>query len=76
VEWDWGVPSLQTTTQEREVSIMAEKKKKKAFGGYAINFNGRKETVESVMGSMPIGPSEMTKKLWAFVKEKGLGNKA
>lgn len=55
---------------------MAEKKKKKAFGGYAINFNGRKETVESVMGSMPIGPSEMTKKLWAFVKEKGLGNKA
>lgn len=52
------------------------KPKKKAFGGYGINFNGRKETVESVMGSTPIGPSEMTKKLWAFVKANKLGSKA
>jgi len=50
-------------------------KKKLAFGGYAINFKGRKETVESVMGSTPVTPPEMTKKLWAFVKANGLSNK-
>ncbi len=49
--------------------------KKAAFGGYAINFAGRKETVEEVFGSKPIAPSEMTKKLWAFVKGKKLSNK-
>ena len=35
-------------------------KKKVAFGGYAINFKGCDDTLESVMGSKPIGPSEMT----------------
>ena len=49
--------------------------KKAAFGGYAISFKGRKETVEDVFGSKPIAPSEMTKKLWAFVKGKKLSNK-
>jgi hypothetical protein len=49
--------------------------KKAAFGGYAINFKGRTETVEDVFGKTPIAPSEMTKKLWAFVKSKKLSNK-
>ena len=49
--------------------------KKKAFGGYAINFKGRKETVEQVFGSKPLAPSEMTKKIWAFVKSRKLGKK-
>ena len=48
---------------------------KKAFGGYQINFKGRTETVEEVFGSSPIGPSEMTKKIWAFVKGKKLAGK-
>jgi len=48
---------------------------KKAFGGYAINFAGRKETVEDVFGKKPIAPSEMTKKIWAFVKSKSLSNR-
>ena len=51
------------------------KAKKSAFGGYAINFAGRKETVESVFGKKPITPSEMTKKIWAFVKSNSLSNK-
>ncbi|CAI9831869.1 MAG: hypothetical protein MPI95_03635 [Nitrosopumilus sp.] len=51
------------------------KAKKAAFGGYAISFAGRKETVEQVFGSKPIPPSQMTKKIWAFVKAKGLSNK-
>ncbi|MBI4170480.1 MAG: hypothetical protein HY514_02210 [Candidatus Aenigmarchaeota archaeon] len=48
---------------------------KKAFGGYRINFKGRKETVEDVFGNKPIAPSEMTKKLWVFVKKKGIAGK-
>ena len=48
---------------------------KKPFGGYQINFKGRKETVEEVFGDKPIAPSEMTKKIWAFVKKKGLSSK-
>ncbi|MFQ5656452.1 MAG: hypothetical protein ACE5G5_02845, partial [Candidatus Methylomirabilales bacterium] len=50
-------------------------KTKKAFGGYSISFKGRKETLESVFGSAPIGPSVMTKKLWTFVKRKRLGKR-
>ena len=51
------------------------KSKKPAFGGYAINFAGRKETIEQVFGSKPIAPSEMTKKIWAFVKSNNLSNR-
>jgi hypothetical protein len=51
---------------------MAEKK---LFGGYQISFAGRKETVEEVFGSKPIAPSEMTKKIWAFVKGHKLSSK-
>lgn len=48
---------------------------KKAFGGYSISFKGRKETVEEVFGSGKLAPSEMTKKLWAFIKGKKLAGK-
>jgi len=48
---------------------------KKAFGGYAVSFAGRKETFEQVFGSAPLPPSEMTKKLWAFVKSNKLSTK-
>jgi hypothetical protein len=51
------------------------KTKKPAFGGYAINFVGRQETVEQVFGKKPIAPSEMTKKIWAFVKSNNLSNR-
>jgi hypothetical protein len=48
---------------------------KKKFGGYSISFKGCKDSVESVFGSSPIAPSEMTKKIWAYVKRKKLGAK-
>lgn len=48
---------------------------KKAFGGYTISFKGCKDTVEKVFGSTPIGPSEMTKKIWAYVKKNKLSKK-
>jgi hypothetical protein len=52
-----------------------KKAKKPAFGGYKINFAGRKETVEQVFGKKAIAPSEMTKALWKFVKSKRLAGK-
>ena len=51
------------------------KAKKPAFGGYAITFKGCSDTLESVMGSAPIGPSEMTKRIWGYVKRKKLAGK-
>ncbi len=48
---------------------------KKAFGGYSICFKGRKETLEEVFGSGKLAPSEMTKKIWTFVKAKKLAGK-
>ena len=50
-------------------------KKKKPFGGYSINFKGRKETLEKVFGGKALAPSQMTKKIWAFVKKKRLASK-
>jgi len=52
-----------------------KRKTKKAFGGYSINFKNRKETIEQVFGKADIPPSQMTKKLWKFIKAKRLGHK-
>ena len=60
-------PKKKTTTKS--------KAKKPAFGGYAINFACRQETVEQVFGKKPIAPSEMTKKIWIFIKSKSLSNR-
>jgi hypothetical protein len=49
--------------------------KKKPFGGYSICFAGRTETIEEVFGKKDLAPSEMTKKIWAFVKENKLAGK-
>ncbi len=46
--------------------------KKAAFGGYTINFKGCTDTVEAVFGNKPVSPSDMTKKIWAYVKKHGL----
>ena len=54
---------------------VVKRKTKKPFGGYAINFKNRKETLEQVFGKDDIPPSQMTKKLWKFIKAKRLGQK-
>ena len=61
------------TVKRRTVS--KKSKTKKPFGGYTINFKNRKETLEQVFGKASIPPSQMTKKLWKFVKAKRLGHK-
>jgi hypothetical protein len=48
---------------------------KKPFGGFSISFKGADDTLESVFGGSPIGPAEMTKKLWIYVKRKKLSGK-
>lgn len=48
---------------------------KKAFGGYKICFKGCNDTVEEVFGKADLAPSEMTKKIWAYVKRRKLAGK-
>jgi hypothetical protein len=48
---------------------------RKPFGGFSISFKGASDSLESVFGSTPIGPAEMTKKLWVYVKRKKLSGK-
>ena len=67
--------STSKKSKTKAKSSSKSKSKKPAFGGYAINFAGRQETVEQVFGNKPIAPSEMTKKIWAFVKAKSLSNR-
>ncbi len=70
-----------TTTKKKGTKSSSKKtksstkRKKPAFGGYAINFAGRTETVEQVFGNKPIAPSEMTKKIWVFIKSNHLSNR-
>ena len=67
-----AAPKRKVATKKKATKSKA---KKPAFGGYAISFAGRTETVEQVFGQKPIAPSEMTKKIWAFVKSKSLSNR-
>lgn len=48
---------------------------KKAFGGYSICFKGCDDSLEKVFGTGKITPSEMTKKIWAYVKSKKIAGK-
>ena len=65
----------QRKTKSRSKSRSKSKSKRKPFGGYAINFAGRTETVEQIFGTKPVTPSEMTKKIWIFIKSRHLANK-
>ena len=62
-------------TKTKRKATKTKRKTKKAFGGYSISFKNRDETLEQVFGKAGIAPSEMTKKLWKFIKNKRLGHK-
>ena len=64
-----------TTKAKRKTTNAKRKTKKKAFGGYSISFKNRDESLEQVFGKGNLAPSEMTKKLWKFIKSKRLANK-
>ncbi len=65
----------QRKTKSRSKSRSKSKSKRKPFGGYAIQFAGRTETLEQIFGAKPVTPSEMTKKIWVFIKSRRLANK-
>jgi len=55
---------------------LGKKKKKLAFGGYQVCFKKVADVpLGKVFGTAPMGPSMMTKKLWAFVKGHKLAGK-
>ena len=62
-------------TKTKRKASKTKRKTKKAFGGYSISFKNRDESLEQVFGKTNIAPSEMTKKLWKFIKNKKLGHK-
>lgn len=51
------------------------KAKKKPFGGYTICFKGKGETLVKIFGNAPVTPSQMTKKLWNYIKKHKLSKK-
>ena len=63
------------TTKIKRKTTKTKRKTKKAFGGYSISFKNRDESLEQVFGKANIAPSEMTKRLWKFIKRKRLGHK-
>ena len=67
--------STKSKSRSKKKSKSKSKGKKKPFGGYAISFSGRTETVEQVFGQSEITPSEMTKRIWKFIKAKRLSNR-
>jgi len=67
--------SKSSKSKSKPKSKSKSKGKKKPFGGYAISFSGRTETVEDVFGKGKVTPSEMTKKIWKFIKAKRLASK-
>ena len=62
-------------TKTKRKATKTKRKAKKAFGGYSISFKNREESLEQVFGKANIAPSQMTKKLWRFIKNKRLGKK-
>jgi len=67
--------SKSSKSKSKSRSKSKSKGKKKPFGGYAISFSGREETMEEVFGKAKVTPSEMTKKIWKFIKAKRLASK-
>jgi len=59
-----------TTKRKTTKRKTTKRKSKKAFGGYSISFKNRVESLEQIFGKADIPPSEMTKKLWKFIKNK------
>ncbi len=66
-----AVKKRKTKSRKRTKS----KSKREPVGGYAIKFSGREETLEQVFGKKPVTPSEMTKKIWVFIKSHHLASK-
>ena len=70
-----AVKTKRKVKKTKRKAAKTKRKAKKPFGGYSISFKNRNESLEVVFGKPNITPSEMTKKLWKFIKSKRLANK-
>ena len=70
-----AVKTKRKVKKTKRKAAKTKRKAKKPFGGYSISFKNRNESLEVVFGKPNITPSEMTKKLWKFIKNKRLGHK-
>ena len=70
-----AVKTKRKVKKTKRKATKTKRKTKKPFGGYSISFKNRNESLEVVFGKPNITPSEMTKKLWKFIKKKRLGHK-
>jgi chromatin remodeling complex protein RSC6 len=70
-----GKTKSRSKSRSKSKSKSKSRSKKKPFGGYSISFSGRTETLEQVFGQGNVTPSEMTKKIWKFIKAKRLASK-
>ena len=70
-----AVKTKRKVKKTKRKAAKTKRKAKKPFGGYSISFKNRNESLEVVFGKPNITPSEMTKKLWKFIKKKRLGHK-
>lgn len=57
----------------REVNLTPNKRG--SFGGYGIELDSALATVLGGREGQKISPSEMTKRIWAYVKRNNLGKK-
>jgi chromatin remodeling complex protein RSC6 len=58
----------------REVNLTPNKRG--SFGGYGIELDSALATVLGGREGQKISPSEMTKRLWSYVKRNNLGKKS
>jgi chromatin remodeling complex protein RSC6 len=56
----------------RKTKRKAKKGKKKAFGGYHIKPDAH---LAKIIGHKAVTPSEMTKKIWTYIKKNKLANR-
>ena len=73
-----GAPTKRRTIKKKKPAKKGARKSTRrgaAFGGYTINFQGCEHSLQDVFGRKPLAPSEMTKKLWAYVKRHKLNLK-
>ena len=69
------VKKRKTTKKKGTKKTTKKRGGKKAFGGYTVNFKNCEHSLEQIFGTKPIAPSQMTKKLWAYVKKNRLNKR-
>jgi 2-iminobutanoate/2-iminopropanoate deaminase len=58
--------------REEERPARKSTARRQEFAGYMIDFKGCTESLEQLFGTRDLSPSEMIRKLWAYIKRKKL----